>query len=226
MLEPFRYSLLIKCGEEVEEDGRRRRPFVLIYKASFVIDKDHDNTLTGQVDRAKFKYILEADPTRDFRDCVFEWNPTLEKRLTHEKLEPRPTSEFCCDMFTRATDFFIYDQDLSILLYLGNYPPFGHLPREAEEELKQLRGMHRIPVHAPERKKLIEDAFELLPSGLKPLLSGRPPFGVKTCKVKCLYFRPTGPMSSDAILANHAAELRSCLKIAAKKLLNGEECGV
>lgn len=235
MLNPRRFSLLFKCGKRDRRYGQG--DFILIEAAHFVIDKNWYKSLHGQHDMAKNKIILEGNPYHEFVYCATR--RAKEERaaflIAHEKEIDKvdskfPVDEFCCDMFSMATDFFIYDKTKNLLYYYGHYPPLvgGSNTDIVKRAMNKLNSLKGISHKTGEAKRLaLESAYTALKNGLKT--AGLNPEVVPTCKVGCRYEKPvvvgpTGELSGSAKIANAHAQLRDCLKYAANKLLKGENC--
>jgi len=230
MLLPKRYTLLIKCGE-ARDVRYGQGPFVMIESAHFVLDKDVENTVSGQVIKAKAKPIQRGTPLPEFVYClgeraVRERQAMLEGEAKEIEKGKYRVDEFCCDMVRNASDFFLYDHAggrQPVLRYCGHYPPWGsqfrpfkHLVREFED----MGGFHALS--GEKKAKELDYAHGLLRDGLS--IGGHSVDDLPSCPVNCSYSRPVEHLPPDAELRHRGAQLRNCLKHAAQNLLRGEAC--
>lgn len=238
MLHPKRYALLIKCGDK--RDYRYGQgPYVLIERSYFILDKDHgkSSSMTGQIDKAISHPILEGDAAPEFVYCNYSravqerqaylmaHEPAIKRKLGRTDVK-FPISEFCCDIFSKASDFFLYDRGTptrdgkkkgpAYLMYYGHFPPMGKLDEYVLSVLEGLKWRHRST--GKDKGGWMKHAYLSIQEASDILNRGHERDDHPAIKAECDYIKPL-ELDLTHSLENQQAQLRSCLKYAAEKLL-------
>lgn len=238
MLHPTRYSLLIKCGDK--RDYRYGQgPYVLIERSYFILDKDHDksSSMTGQIDMAVSHPILEGDAAPEFVHCnyiraveereayLMAHEPDINRKLGRTDVKFR-ISEFCCDLFRKASAFFLYDRGTpkrdgkkrgpAYLMYYGHFPPMGKPTPYVLSVLEGLKQRHGAKGQM--KGKWIRHAYTSIQKASVILNKGDERDDHPAIEAECEYIKPFELDLAES-LENRQAQLRFCLKYAAEKLL-------
>lgn len=226
MLDPTRYALFMKCREHRATE--RKGPYVLVDRLNFVIDRDQKKTLPGKPDYADYMSLrFDARPDHHFMYCASLTAGQPGGRLPTDKADMRrivekfSTQDFCCDIFSEPTDFFLYDKHAGVLTHFGHYHALGSV----EETRKYAKAMHAITglshLTGDARKAKVREAWGWVRREMEGLR-------IRRCKVACKY-KPLGEVhvgdtNVHMRTAYDAYKLRNCLKSAVKKLLGGRPC--